>query len=91
MPWSLFTTRASSCAAWSAPRRRPGEWDAVEYVPPDYCGDVGPFPKLVSYEYPSEYRFITTSPIPEKALTLTLGSLLDIAIPSGVSDVPIDP
>jgi hypothetical protein len=59
----------------------------IEYVPLDHCGDMGPFRKLEAYRYQSEWRFVTTTPIPEKALILKLGSLLDIARWTNLNDV----
>lgn len=50
----------------------------IEYVPPDYCGDMGPFRKLNTYEYQQEARIMTTAPIEGEHLILKLGPLFDI-------------
>lgn len=61
----------------------------VEYVPRAYCGDMGSFRKLERYSYQSEFRFVTGTPIPKDSLTLTLGSLRDIAIPIDLDKVSL--
>lgn len=60
----------------------------VEYVPAHYSGEMGPFRKLGTYSHQAEWRFMTTTPIPDKTLTLELGSLRDIAHLYGLFNAP---
>lgn len=60
--------------------------DPVDYHPPDYCGDVTPWDKIGDYAYQKEYRFVTTEPVPGEHLDLELGSLMDIALWSDLTE-----
>jgi hypothetical protein len=63
------------------------EHGPVQYMPSVYCGEMGPFRKLDSYKYQSEWRVITATPIAEATLTLNLGTLLDVALRVDLNEI----
>jgi hypothetical protein len=60
----------------------------VEYVPTKHSGEMGPFRKLAPYAYQQGFRLLTVNAIEQKALTLKLGSLADIAFGLDLSTHP---
>jgi hypothetical protein len=55
-----------------------GNADLVEYVPNDYAGEIGPFRKLETFRWQSEWRLVCYAG-PSGPRTLSLGPLEDIA------------
>jgi hypothetical protein len=60
-------------------------YGAVEYVPANRSGEMGPFRKVDSFAYQSEVRYVTRRPVPKDGLKLYLGSLQDITVHWDVS------
>jgi hypothetical protein len=58
----------------------------VEYLPNAHCGEWEWYQKTDAYSHQAEWRIITTKPIPGGSLTLTLGSLKDIALSFDLSE-----
>jgi len=76
--------RRMNRAAWAAGYEL--EHDLIEYMPSDYCGDMGPFRKLDKYKYQNEARFLTTKPVPGDVF-LKLGPLWDVVF--GWCELPL--